>query len=115
MRSHLRLVNSNDRAPIFKKHRPIFEIAKDIRADWIKINPYANEYLRAMLTIDQIDDYYLLDSAEGIVLRFLSNARGWHGEKAKAIKKEILALAELVDRKAPQDNCNKAYASEVLR
>jgi hypothetical protein len=70
-------------------HRPIHEIAVEIMEDWP--DPYfgARPYLAAMLVLDDINDVYGVDSAESILLYFLSNAHTWHGEKARAIKQEL--------------------------
>lgn len=75
-----------------KQHRPIFEIAQEIRNDWKK--PYfgAAPYLDAMMSIKHIDDQYGLDSANSVVRYFLSNAGTWKGEVARGIKKELNAI-----------------------
>jgi hypothetical protein len=77
--------------------RPIFEIARDIRANWPK--PYfgAVPYLDAMSSIDKIGDDYFSDTAESVVLYFLSNATNWRGEKAREIKAELKALLKARD------------------
>lgn len=77
--------------------RPIREIARDIRADWSKIgkgvNYAAKPYLDAMGSLDKISDNYYCDDAKGVVLYFLANAGSYRGEKAKALKAELKALA----------------------
>tara|TARA_R110000868_G_scaffold411024_1_gene701375 strand:+ start:431 stop:664 length:234 start_codon:yes stop_codon:yes gene_type:complete len=75
-----------------KTARPIFQIAKDIRADWKKINYGAVPYLDAMDTLDSINDNYFQDTARSVVLYFLCNATSWRGEVAREIKKELKAL-----------------------
>lgn len=73
--------------------RPIYEIAADIRRAWGSgINYAAKPYLDAMLQINSIDDTYGYDSARGIVAYFLSNASGFRGDQAKALKAELKAL-----------------------
>lgn len=72
--------------------RSLSKIALEIRQDWKKVAPYAEPYLNAMRKLDTINDKYYLDSGRDIVLRFLSNASGWRGEKAKEIKKELKSL-----------------------
>lgn len=74
------------------KLRTISVIAREIRADWQK--PYfgAVPYIDAMLQLESIDDMYGCDTAESIVLYFLSNATTWKGEKAREIKKELKGL-----------------------
>ena len=72
--------------------RPISVIAYDIRAAWPKVSPYAKPYLDAMTCIDRINDKYYADDAESVILYFLSNAAGFRGEDAKALKAELKAL-----------------------
>lgn len=72
--------------------RPIHQIAREIEADWKKISPYAEPYLRAMKFLNSINDYYLLDSAKSVVSYFLANATTWKGEKARAIKQELRSM-----------------------
>lgn len=69
--------------------RPLYVIAQEILRDWHNVSPYAQPYLRAMLTLDSINDKYILDSGRSIVAYFLGNAQKWTGEKARAIKKEL--------------------------
>ena len=64
-------------------------IAREIVSDWHNVNYAAKPYLDAMLQLNSIRDKYYQDSAQSIVLYFLANARGWKGEKAKAIKEEL--------------------------
>lgn len=73
--------------------RPLYEIAKEVRADWgAKVNYGAKPYLDAMLTIDKITDNYYEDSAKSVVAYFLSNATSWRGETAKRVKLELNKL-----------------------
>lgn len=69
--------------------RKINEIAKEIRSSWKHVSPYAEPYLQAMEEINNITDNYFYDSAESIVLYFLSNAAGFRGNDARRIKKEL--------------------------
>jgi hypothetical protein len=69
--------------------RPLYEIAQEILTDWKTINYAAQPYVRAMLTLNGIDDMYMHDSARSIVLYFLSNASSWRGETARRVKKEL--------------------------
>jgi hypothetical protein len=73
-------------------HRPLFVIAKEIKACWKK--PYfgAVPYIDAMEELNSIDDKYLLESARSIVMVFLSNASTFRGEDAKRIKAELKAM-----------------------
>lgn len=69
--------------------RTIREIAREIREDWKKVSPYAEPYLQAMAKLESLNDVYGCEYGDEIVLRFLSNAQSWRGEKARAIKKEL--------------------------
>lgn len=73
-------------------NRPLFEIASEIKKDWIKVNFAAKPYLSAMSTLNSIEDYYMFDSADTIVRYFLCNANTWKGETAKRIKSELKAM-----------------------
>lgn len=72
--------------------RTIREIAREIRTDWEKISPYANEYLKAMERLDSINDRFYFDDGRSIVLYFLANAQGWRGDVAKRIKLELKSM-----------------------
>lgn len=72
-----------------KEPRPLSQIARDIYRDWKSVSPSAKPYLEAMLTLDSIDDNYMMDSGRSIVAYFLSNASQWKGENAKRIKAEL--------------------------
>jgi hypothetical protein len=69
--------------------RTIREIAREIREDWKKVSPYAEPYLQAMAKLESLNDTYGYEYGDEIVLRFLSNAQSWRGEKAREIKKEL--------------------------
>ena len=73
-------------------HRPLSNIAHDIRRDWANVNYAAKPYLSAMFELDQITDQYMYDSAASIVRYFLANASTWRGPVAKVIKAELKAL-----------------------
>lgn len=80
-------------------HRPLNEIASDIRKDWSaqsksgRVPPHADAYLRPMETLTAITDNYHMDSAESVVLYFLANAGTYRGEKARMLKAELKAIA----------------------
>ena len=74
-------------------HRPLYAIAREIRADWKRVNYAAVPYLQAMADLSSIDDNYGMDNAKSIVVYFLANAGTWRGEKAKAIKAELKQIA----------------------
>lgn len=73
-------------------HRPIYVIALDIEEHWKR--PYfgAVPYLKAMRTLDTMQDLYGWDDSRDILTRFLSNATTWRGDKAREIKAEIKSL-----------------------
>lgn len=75
-------------------HRPLYTIAKEIRADWHNVSPHARPYLQAMSELDRITDRYFEDSAKSVVLYFLSNAASWHGPVARAIKLELKKISK---------------------
>lgn len=69
--------------------RPLYEIAKEIRKDWKPMCPHAFAHFEGFQYATSIDEMYGYDSVKGEVLRFLSGAAQWRGEKAKAIKVEL--------------------------
>ena len=74
-------------------YRPLYKIAREIRKEWgAKVSYAAAPYLDAMGTLEGIDQNYFLDSGREIVLRFLSNASSFRGDKAKALKKELKSI-----------------------
>ena len=73
--------------------RKICEVAQEIKQDWgAKVNYAAKPYLLAMLSLETKKDKYVAESADEIVLRFLSNAGAYRGETAKRLKAELKAL-----------------------
>jgi hypothetical protein len=78
--------------------RPLHEIADDIFDDWVTMaankNHPAHPYADALRSLDGINDLYGADSARGIVQYFLSNAAGWSGATARAVKAELKALSK---------------------
>ena len=74
--------------------RPIHEIAREIRADWTKVNYGAVPYLEAMADLDLITDNYMYDSAKSVVLYFLSNANSWRGDVARRVKAELREMVK---------------------
>lgn len=69
--------------------RPLHVIAADIRQHWPNVSPHALPYLNAMSALSSPASMYYADSAESVVLYFLSNASGWRGEHARRIKGEL--------------------------
>ena len=74
--------------------RKLCDIAAEINEDWENVYFGAVPYLQAMTTLHTIKDEYGMDSAESIVMYFLSNASTWRGEVARRIKKELKAMAK---------------------
>jgi hypothetical protein len=75
-------------APDFKG-KSISSLAAAIRKDWKDVNFGAKPYLEALGGLDSIKDNYGADSAKSIATYFLSNATGWKGPVAKAVKDEL--------------------------
>ena len=74
--------------------RPLYEIAREVRTDWKKVNFGAVPYLDAMSSLNDVSDMYGCDDAKSIVLYFLSNASTWRGETAKRVKAELKAMVK---------------------
>ena len=72
--------------------RPLYEIAREIKADWKNIYFGARPFIDAMAALTSIDESYMNDSAKEIIRYFLLNASTWRGEKAREIKKELKEL-----------------------
>jgi hypothetical protein len=72
--------------------RPIFQIAKEIKASWPTLSPHAAPYLDAMMELDSITDMFWADTGKSIVSYFLSNADYWRGPDARRIKAELKEL-----------------------
>ena len=71
------------------ENKTIAQIAGIILLDWRKVNYAARPYLEAMARLSDINNSIGYDSGKSIVLYFLSNAAGWRGEVAKAVKLEL--------------------------
>ncbi len=73
--------------------QPIRSIANVAWADWSTsksgVGYAAKPYLAAMMALDSIEDNYGADPGHMIVRYFLSNARSWRGDVAKAVKAEL--------------------------
>lgn len=73
-------------------HRPLYVIASEISRGWPKVYFGAVPYLRALHSLGDISENYGCDSAESVVLYFLSNATTWRGEEARRIKAELKSI-----------------------
>jgi hypothetical protein len=72
--------------------RPLYVIAREIRADWKNVYFGAEPYLGALEQLQCIHDAYGNDDAETIIQYFLSNAKTWRGDVARRIKAELKAM-----------------------
>lgn len=77
----------------YKKVRPLYEIADDIREHWANVYFGAVPYLEALRNLPTVHDKYGHDDGKDIVIRFLSNAAHWRGPDARRIKAELKAIA----------------------
>jgi hypothetical protein len=93
-RERERMAATEDLTP--SGHRPLSQIAAEVRRDWSTqksgINFAAAPYLDALDALNDIKDMYGADSADMIVAYFLGNASQWRGPKAKEIKAELKAI-----------------------
>ena len=76
-------------APLHLEELTLAQIAGIIRQDWQKVNYAAKPYLEAMQSLHSVKSSFGYDSGKTVVLYFLSNASGWRGETAKAVKLEL--------------------------
>lgn len=67
----------------------IRQLAGIIKADWKNVYFGAVPYLDAMMLLEKIEDRYIMEDGRTIVLYFLSNAKTWRGDVAKAVKAEL--------------------------
>lgn len=72
--------------------RDLLDISQEIQDNWKNVYFGAVPYLEAMGDLHTMDDKYGQDSAETILLYFLSNATTWRGEVARRIKAELKAM-----------------------
>jgi hypothetical protein len=81
-----------------RTHRPLYQIARDIRRDWK--TPYfgAVPYLDALRSLDQITGRYYEDTAEDVVRYLLANLGTWRGETARTVKAELKAILKGAER-----------------
>jgi len=86
------MTEPNANASTSSEPRLLGDIAREIARVWPK--PYfgAVPYLQAMRSLSTVRDSYGCDSAESIVLYFLSNASTWRGPDARRIKAELKTL-----------------------
>jgi len=70
----------------------ISAIAKIVKQDWQNVYFGAVPYLKAMSQLEDINQMYYEDSAASVVRYFLSNAKSWRGETARAVKAKLNQL-----------------------
>ena len=73
--------------------KTLSELASIIDADcngkpWYN---YAKPYVKAMRSLQSIDDVYVADRGESVVLYALSNLSYWRGDTARMVKAELKA------------------------
>ena len=59
---------------------------------------YAKPYVKAMRSLESIDDVYVADSGESVVLYALSNLSYWRGDTARQVKAELKDHLKAVKR-----------------
>lgn len=75
------------------------EIERDYRAQGKSVFYAAAPYVRAMRSMDTMNDRFYEDSAVSVVTYALSNLSSWRGEVATRVKAELkAALAEAKQR-----------------
>lgn len=69
----------------------LLQIVSAIYEDWDDVDPYADQYLRALDLHDcrALGDRVGNETAELQIRYFLANAGGWHGPVARAVKAEL--------------------------
>jgi len=72
--------------------RPLFEIAKEISADWQRPSPQAKTYLKGMYYLLGMDDYAADLNATTTVRMFLLYSKEWTGPVAERVKAELQAM-----------------------
>jgi len=79
-------------------NRRLCDIGREITTEWSR--PYfgAQPYLHAMERLEHMGDMYGQDSAESVVLYFLSNATTWRGDAARRIKGELKTMLKEAKR-----------------
>ena len=94
-----------------KTKRPIYLIAKEIRADWKNVYFGAEPYLEAMASMESVDTCYGLDTGRSVVNYFLANAVGWRGETARRIKAEL----NIFKQGSNPSNCKLNFLTKMFQ
>lgn len=72
-------------------HKPLYQYAGTIKRNWDTIAQDARPFIDAMFQLDQITD----ETARETVIRFLTTSRGWKGDIARDVKKELKKIANV--------------------
>ena len=72
--------------------RPLFEIAREISADWAIPSPQAKAYLKGMYYLVGMDDLAADLNADTTVRMFLLYSKTWAGPVAERVKAELKAM-----------------------
>ena len=83
-----------------QKMKSLSELASTIEAEcngkpWYV---YAKPYVKAMRSLDTIDDVYIMDTGESVVMYALANLTYWRGDVARQVKAELKAHLKGVKR-----------------
>jgi hypothetical protein len=76
----------------FLMARPLFEIAREIVADWQNPSPQAKTYLKGLLYLLGMDDRVADLDASTAVRMFLLYAKQWTGPVAERVKAELQGM-----------------------
>src|SRR5438552_2283856 len=94
--------------------RPLFEIAREIAADWQTPTPQAKSYLKGMYYLLGMDDRVADLDAPTTVRMFLLYAKTWTGPTAERIKAELQALRTAAAPKNAELLQPGAYSQQPL-
>jgi hypothetical protein len=80
-------------------HRPLSEIAAEIKADWVVLHGAAQPYMDAMSELCNANDRYGMETGSDMVQGFLNNAQTWRGEVARRVKLELKLCCGTANRR----------------
>lgn len=98
-----------------QRHRPIYDIGCEVFGTWANIAPSARPYLDAMISLDQIEGMYGLDTASHIVVYFLANAQSFRGPDARRIKAELKEILKSMNEGIARQNHHIAYSGPLQK
>jgi hypothetical protein len=73
-------------------HRPLFEIAAEVRADWKARRGAAQPYMDAMSELRLETERSGIETGSDMIQGFLNDAQTWRGEVARRVKLELKAI-----------------------